>query len=268
LNRGGGYLNLVLGDHPGFLMDQTFAAVGEYHDRTVNRNYILSQGRMNFTPRWGIYHTAELDINNDWRKEKSGKTVSLSSLYINSFHNINSRLRVGVSYDNRQNYWRYELRTLVDSLFDDRTRQGARTRLDITLPQNFRMGGSVGFNKRSGDDQPTYTYSGELTKYGLWGGKISSSVYASGFDGPFERGINYSLRLGFNSFHNGQYGLILGRYLYKPSSSGEYRTNQWAELRGDYDISNNYFMGAAFQFDDGDDIKGWRAQGEIGYRFR
>lgn len=268
LNRGGGYLNFTLGDHPGLLVDQTVAAIGEYHGRTVNRNYLLVQGRINVVSRWGLYHTAEIDINNDWRKEKSGKTVSLSNLYVNSFYNLSGSFRVGVSYDNRQNYWSYETRTLVDSLFDGRIRTGARLRFDWSLLQRIRIGGAFGFNERSDDRRPTYTYAADISRYGLWGGKISTSIFASGFNGEFEKGINYSFRLGFYTAHFGQHGITLGRYLYKPSSGNAYRTNQWVEWRGDISLSGNYFVGAAFQLDDGDDIKGWRAQGEWGYRFR
>ncbi|MEW6015319.1 MAG: hypothetical protein AB1690_08355 [Candidatus Zixiibacteriota bacterium] len=268
LNRGGGYINFTLGDHPGLLIDQTIAALGEYHGRTVNRNYLLVQGRINFVSRFGLYHTAEIDINNDWRKEKSGKTVSLSNLYINSFYNLSGSLRVGMSYDNRQNYWSYEIRTLIDSLFDDRIRQGARARFDWNLLRRFRLGGAFGFNERSGDRRPTYTYAADISRHGFWRGKLSAAILASGFNGAFEKGTNYSLRLGFHTARFGQHGITLGRYLYKPSSGGAYRTNQWGEWRSDFSFSGNYFVGAAFQLDDGDDIRGWRAQGELGYRFR
>lgn len=267
LYKGGGYLTLSSGQPGKTSIEQTIAGVGEYHGFNVSREFAAFQGRFNAGTRWGFYHTAEFDFNRSWRKERTGKTISLSSLYLGSYYRLSSTLRLNLSYDTRTNYWTYEARSTVDSLFDDHLRQGVRTQLDVTLP--MRLQGSVAFGqrKRQGDPAPTNSYSFHLNRTGLWHPAASATIQFDSFDGPFEHGLNYSVRFGDNLARSTSISLAYGAYTYHVDLGNLHRSNRWFEIGSQSDLLRNAFLGLSVQFNSGDDISGVRLQSELGWRF-
>lgn len=267
LNKGGGYLTYLHGDPGKSYFEQSIAAIGQYHAMDVSRELIASQGRYSTGNRWGYYHTAEIDINRGWRKEKTGKTFSLSSLYLGTYYRLSSAIRLNVSYDNRVNYWTIDTKSLVDSLFDDHLRQGVRTQLDISLPLHIQTSTSYGLNKRTGDPSATKAYSFYLAKTGMLHSSSVTSVQYAGFRGPFEHGDNYSVRVTDNLIPRAQFGLAYGVYNYTVSSIASVRKNSWFETSVFADLSRRYYMMGSVEFDSGDDIKGTRLQTDLGLRF-
>ncbi len=267
LMKGGGYFSFSAGAYDRLFFDQSIGLVGEYHSGETNREFLVLQGRLNKASTWGLYHTAEFEINRGWRKERAGRSFELSNIFLNWWVRPSERLRFSLSYDNRTNYWTYDTRTTVDSLFDDNLRQGARFQSDLSLPGQFYSSGSFGYRKRDGDPDPTWSYSAQLRKANAFIRGLSLSAQYAGFDGPTNRGYNYSLR-GSRLFGN-RYtiGVGYGSYAYRATEMPDYRTNNWVELSGQADISRHYWLGLLFQTDSGDDIQGYRVQSELGYRF-
>ena len=93
----------------------------------------------------------ELDINRDWRKERTGNTISLSSLYLSGFLKFSNQWSTQLSYDNRRNYYYYQYISIADSLFDDAFRQGLRLRINMNALKNIRFYLSGGIRKREND---------------------------------------------------------------------------------------------------------------------
>lgn len=267
LTRTGGYLSVSAGTPSTQYFEQAIGMVGEYHGGEVNREFLLLQGRYSRGGNLGLNHSAEIDVNRGWRKERAGKSLELSNLYLSTWFRLSDRLRVTLNYDNRTNYWTYESRSVVDSLFDDQLRQGARGQVDVTLPGQFYLSGSTGYRKRQGDPDPTWSYSGSLRKANAIVQGLSFFAHYAGFDGPTTRGANYSLRV--NRTFSGRYtlGSALGNYTYDTDGLAGKRTNRWFELSGQADIGRHYWLGSQFQSESGDDLKGFRIQGELGYRF-
>jgi hypothetical protein len=267
LAKAGGYLSCSMGTPDRFRFEQTAGVVGEYHGGEVNREFIVLQGRFGNGRRWGVDHTSQVDVNRGWRKEKSGSSAELSNLYVNGWTRIGNRVRLGIRYDNRTNVWTYENRALVDSLFDERLRQGARVQLELSPGSRTSLTGAFGYHDRSGDADPTLSYSGSIRRSGLFLAGVSIGLQAAGFDGPFEKGYNYAVRLG-RSFSPG--ALIegaYGGYSYSASDGTAYRDNRWVELSGQADIGRSHWAGLRTQYDSGDDISGLRLMLELGYRF-
>jgi len=98
---------------------------------------------------------------------------------------------------------------------------------------------------------------------------ISSSQYAnlqfSGFTGPFTDGYNYSFRLG-RYFGSNMLSLGYGAYIYQFNSGGN-RNNQWMQVNGQFELISSIFVSTTYEYDTGDDTKGHRIYGELGYRF-
>lgn len=266
LTRTGGYLAFSSGTPSTQSVEQAIGLVGEYHGGEVNREFLLVQGRFTRGGIWGFSHSAEIDINRDWRKARAGKSMELSNLFLNSWVRLSDKLRFGINYDNRTNYWTYETRSMVDSLFDDHLRQGVRGQVDFVLPGQWFVGGSTGYRKREGDSSPTWSYSGSLRKTNLFIQGITASALYASFDGPTTHGSNYTFRLN-RSFSRYSLGAALGAYLYNTDGLADKRTNHWVEISGQADIGRHYWCGAQFQSESGDDLKGYRILGELGYRF-
>ncbi len=266
LNKTGGYLSYVSGNYSGLYFEQNVGAVGEYHARDVNREFLVLQGRLSRGALWGISHTGEIDINRSWRKERSGKTIELTNLYLNSWVRPIERVRLSLSYDNRTNYWTFDNRSVADSLFDDNLRQGVRLQTDINLPADVLSSGSIGYRDRAGDPDPSWSYSILVRKgNALFRGMTLSAQYA-GFDNSNTHGYNYTLRT--SSFFHTRYslGIAYGRYAYR-DVTGLSSGNSWVEFSGQTDVSRHHWLGLRFQKDTGDDIKGFHVQSELGYRF-
>lgn len=267
LMEGGGYISYVAGDYRSVYFEQTLGAVGEYHNREVNREFLVIQGRLSRGSTWGLSHAGELEINRGWRRDRAGKTLELSNLYLNGWIRPASRVRFSLSYDNRTNYWTFGSRSTIDSLFDDRLRQGVRLQSDLTLPAHLFSSVSAGYRNRSGDPDPTWSYSAQLRKGDLLFRGLSLSVQYAAFDGSFNRGYNYTIRA--TSFFGGRYSVnaAYGSYAYWAEGVQDFRNNDWIELSGQADFTRHYWLGVQWQTDSGDDIKGYRFQSELGYRF-
>ncbi|MEW5795281.1 MAG: hypothetical protein AB1772_02870 [Candidatus Zixiibacteriota bacterium] len=267
VNRAGVYLSVISPTGGGLILEQSIAAVGEYHAGTVSRELFALQGRISSGSRWSIYHTAEVDINRRWRRDAAGKSLSLSSLYAGINYRLYNSVRFVVSYDNRTNYRTYETRTVVDSLFDDHLRQGVRTQVDVALPYQVRASIGYGLRKRSGDPDQTNSYSLYLSRAGLLGFGSTISVHYAAFQGPFDRGDNYSTRVTRSVSRRLQLSLGYGGYRYRAESSDSYRRSNWFEIGAQADLSRRLYLGGSAEFDSGDDIDGTRVQTELGYRF-
>jgi hypothetical protein len=267
LMKAGGYLNYSSGDYRGFFLEENVGASGEYHGGEAGREYLIVQGRMSQGNLWGVTHSGEIDINRSWRKERAGKSFELSSLYVNGWVRPAQRLRLSLSYDNRTNYWTFENRSTVDSLFDDNLRQGVRLQTDLTLPAQLFSSLSVGYRDRAGDPDPSWSYSAQLRKRDALIKGFSLSAQYAAFHNLSSRGHNYALRAG--KVLGGKYDLNIayGSYVYRTDDRSQSRSNNWVELSGQADVGRHYWLGLRFQTDSGDDIKGYRVQSELGYRF-
>jgi hypothetical protein len=267
LMKGGGYISYRQGAYDKIYFEQSIAGVGQYHAANASREYVSLQGRLSVGNRWGMNNTADIDINRGWRKEKAGRAAELTNIYLGTYYRFSDNVRGSFSYDTRRNYWTLENQSVVDSLFDDRLRQGGHVQLDLSFKYRITTSVSYGYNKRAGDPKSTTSYSIYVNKFGLIGNSSSVSVQAAGFTGPFENGHNYSVRFGQNLSTHGSLGLGYGMYLYSVVSDNSHRTNNWVELTALADIIYHYYFNGLVQYNTGDDIKGVRLQAEIGYRF-
>ncbi len=267
LTKGGGYLFYATGAPDRFRFEQVAGAVGEYHGGEVNREYVVLQGRFGESQRWGVDHTAQIDVNTGWRKEKSGSSVELSNLFVNGWTRVGRRVRLSMTYDNRSNVWTYETRSLVDSLFDEGLRQGARVQLELSPGPQTWMSGAFGYHDRSGEPDPTLSYTGTLRQNNVFVTGVSIGLQAAGFDGSFEKGYNYAATLTRAFLRGAMIEGAYGAYSYSATNGTTYRRSQWVELSGQTDFGRSSYGGARLQYESGDDIAGFRSLLEFGYRF-
>ncbi|MBN2009690.1 hypothetical protein JW960_10135 [candidate division KSB1 bacterium] len=83
IQKYGAYANYVRGEYGSKRYEATLALAGEYHSSVVSREFVYIQNNYS-DAKFNIYQSAELDVNRDWRKTRTGQSMSLSNLYINA----------------------------------------------------------------------------------------------------------------------------------------------------------------------------------------
>ena len=267
LQKYGAFATYEKGDYGEQRFESTLAAAGEYHGSMVSREFIYLQNIYSQGHKWNIYQSMELDVNRDWRKQKTGKSLSLSGLYINGRYYFTSDVSAGLSYDNRRNYYTYELRSLADSLFDDAFRQGIRASLSARLTKNVRVFANSGLRDQGKGGNLSYSYMGGINLGDLFNQGISLSGRGAGFSNIYTEGFNPSISLSkyFNGGHS--VGLNYGSYLYTLKANKDKRKNQWGRIDFQIELPLYLYFSGNFEYDWGDDNEGTRIFAELGYRF-
>lgn len=267
IQKYGAYFNLSRGDYQSRRFESTIAAAAEYHSSVVSREFIYVQNSYSHSNSFYFFQSAEVDVNRNWRKERAGQTLSLSSLFLSTRYRFSPAVSAGVTFDNRKNYRTYETRTIADSLFDDALRTGVRGNLSLRLPGRVLLYSNVGYRKRKTDTQATYSYAGGLTKANLLLRGLSLSLNAAGFSNQFTDGLNGSGRLAQSLGGGHRLEAAYGTYTYTINSSSQRRHNQWAQAVAYVAVQRHIFISGQFEYNWGDDLKGQRIFAELGYRF-
>ncbi len=267
LQKYGGYFNFVKGDYRNFRFESTLAFAGEYHGSSISREFIYFQNNFYSRKRFSFYQSAELDINRKWRKERTNENISLTSLYLSLNFDISDNITTSLSYDNRKNYWTYEIHSLADSLFDDAFRHGLRAHLNVRLGRTYYLFANVGTRKRESDAQTTYSYVAGLNGNNFLNKKLFFNLYFSGFSNYYAKGMNPSITLG--RYFSGGHRLAIkyGNYRYKLTLNDTNRENQWVRVDASFELWHNFYLFSQFEYNWGNDSRDQRILTELGYRF-
>jgi hypothetical protein len=266
IQKYGAYVNFTKGDRGKRRFESTLATVAEYHSSTVSREFIYLRNRISGGRIWSVYQSLDLDINRDWRKEKTGSSMELSNLYVSGNVNPFSWLRARLSYDNRKRYWYYEIQSLDKQLFDDRYRQGIKSDLIFRLPRSYFVSLGLGYRGVEGEDKARVSWSANLRKSGFTGLNLSYGLSYTGFSDVFSDGQRYSIKVSryFRSFN---IGLEYGRYSYNYTAFVSKRSSEWIRAESFLNLTRKVYMSLNGQSSAGDDINGYTVLSELGYRF-
>ena len=267
LQKYGGYVNYRRGDYQGVRFESTVAGAGAYHSGTISREFIYVQNTISNSSRWHLFQSSEVDVNRGWRKDKTGQDVSLSNIYLSGRYRFSRAISVGLSYDNRKNYWTYETRTLADSLFDDLLRRGVRGSVTLRLPYNYMITSNAGYRNRDGDPDPTYSYGVGLNKTNFVLERLFINLRANGFRNPYSNGYNLTAQIGKYFLRVNYVSVGYGNYFYNFSSTNLNRINQWVRLETQIQLIKRFYISSQYEYDFGEDVEGHRVFAEIGYRF-
>jgi hypothetical protein len=267
LQKYGAFVGFESGDRAATRVEVKLAGVGEYHDSTVSREFLYVRSSFHQEKKLDIYGTAEVDLNRDWREQKTGESVSLTALFLRARYRLKEDMTVGLGYDTRKNFYTYEIRSLPDSLFIDASRHGARANVETRLPGDYRLHADVGIRGMGTKDDPTYFFSAQCTKSGFMGSRTRAALRVFGFKSPYALGTNPSLRLSrtFRGGHSAD--ITYGAYFYGIDSTETSRINQWIRAGCMAQLPAQFYLSAEYQYDWGDDSQGHRLFGEVGYRF-
>ncbi len=268
IQKYGGYINFLKGDYLKNRWESTLAFSAEYHGSTVSREFLYLMNNYNYKSRLSVYQSLELDYNRDWRKEKTAETISITGLYVSGSYKIFDWLKTGVSYDNRKNYYTYELlKTIADSLFDSAFRQGIRANVYMRYSKNINFYGNFGWRNREGEGSDTYSYIGGLNFSNFLIRRLRITPRFAGFTNYYTSGYNPSVSLTKN-FRYGHYiGISAGSYIYTLKETSTNHMNNWLRLNGQLELPWQTYFSGNYEYDWGDDVEGHRILAELGYRF-
>ncbi len=251
----------------GSRLEATLALVGEYHYRTISREYVYLQSSYASGQHFSIYQNAEIEVNRYWRQEKTGRKINLSSLLLSANLNITGYLSAGLSYDHYQNYYTYEQRSVADSLFDSAARQGLRSTVYWRIIPNLRFTASAGFRLRENDSGSTYSWSGQLIRSNLVLRGLMISARLAGYSNLYTRGYNPSLQIGQNFNRGHAVNVEYGHYFYMLDLNDTHHTNHWIRSTLQFVLPWHLYLYSQYEYDWGDDRQGQILSAELGYHF-
>ncbi|RME19012.1 MAG: hypothetical protein D6800_14850, partial [Candidatus Zixiibacteriota bacterium] len=267
LSRYGGYLSYHADISNPLYIDQSFGGVLEYQEQIPSRSFFTWQGSVRQGAAYGMHHSVDIDVNRYWRKAKAGHLFTLSNLYLQGWLRATPALRLSLQYDNRQNFWTYELLTTVDSLFDARVRQGVRARADYRVTRRVRVNGSLSYRRTAGDRAPTVSYTAGVNESGVFRRRVHTSLSIFGFDGVDQHGFGYTLRGQLPPTEYGSPFFSVRGYSYAVDGQPDSRKSLSIEVGSSKDFVGGYYLSGSAEASFGDDISGWRTTIEFGYRY-
>ena len=267
LQKYGAYLNYETGDHKSRRYESTLAVAAEYHRSIVSREFVYLQNSLRLANRLSMYQNADVDINRSWRREKAGGTISLSNFMISARFRAADPAELEVRYDNRRNYWTYELRDFDESLFDAFTSTGLRLNLNLRLPGKIFTSAGYGYRKRQADISATNSYRFSLRRSNMTMLRLNGNVQLSGFSGDTSSGYNLSARLG--RYFRGGHGLSIAysSYVYNYKMIDSRRKNDSYELETNIRLVSRAYIMGQYKYGNGDDTNGHTLILTTGWRF-
>ena len=267
IQKYGSFIRYQKGDYQSDRLEFVFAGTGEYHGATVSREFIYAQVLYTHGRKWSIYQNLELDVNRSWRKRLAGESLSLSGLYLYANYHFTRGIGASLSYDNRKNYYTYELRSLADSLFDDAFRQGVRANVYLNILKDYRFSLNFGLREKETDARFSYSYGFRMTRRNFFDRSNKLYFRFSGFDNVFATGYNPNLGLSHYFSHGHYLSLTYGNYFYMIKNQNSNRMNHWLRLNGQMELPARLYFNTTYEYDWGSDVKGHRLLMEFGYRF-
>jgi len=267
LQKYGGYVGYENRRQGSVQFDQYVAFAGEYHGGDISRELLNLQGTLKAGTSFWFNNQFEVDINRSWRKEKSGKSLDLSSVYLNARWRVSKQVSLGSSYDTRRNYWTYIQQSIADSLFDDQLRRGARADLNLSLPHQLILNSQIGYRKAADEADPTISLVFYASKSGVPTSQTRLSVRYSKFNGPNNDGYSYSVRLAQRFGEKLTLEAANGLYRYDLALNNDSRSNRWWEGVFRLEAVRNWYADLLYQRNSGDDTHGYTLRAEIGRRF-
>lgn len=234
----GAYVNrtdlLVNGD-----MQNTLGYFEQTNDFKTDRRFLYFQHSNSAIQNTRFFLSSEVDL---FKKEmgENKPDFSLTSLYTSINIRPSDLFSIMLSYDARKNVIYYEtFKTTLDSIIENETRQGFRTRLTFKPVRNLFIGGDYGYRYRRGDLKPSNNYGGYITysqipvietSATVSFNKLSSSytegdIWSASLNRPIVYGFDimlgyrftsYKFRSGIDDLTQNSVSINLNTYLLKP----------------------------------------------------
>lgn len=262
----GGFLSWSDTDGVERAWDLVLAAVGEYEGGEPSREYLLLDGDLGRDGPLRLHHSAELEINRDWRYATEGRRFALSNAVTTVSARLAPRWSASLSHDRRELYRTWANRSLPDSLFRDAERSGLRLRTRWSDGGGWSLAADGGVRGGAGRDGDTWSWGATLGRAGLSGPGSHLSLDLRGFDGPRVSGLTPSLRLDQPLRDGLDLQVAAGLYSYDLVGTGG-RRSHWTRVGARRALGRSWLAGLEYERDGGDDFRGDRLRADLTLRF-
>ncbi|MGB5893559.1 MAG: hypothetical protein WBG58_05220 [Ignavibacteriaceae bacterium] len=144
-------------------MYNTFGYFEQTNDYKTDRRFIYLQHSNSIINNTRLFLSTEVDLFKKINGESKSEP-SLTSLFISANIRASDYVTFYLSYDARKNVIYYEtFKNFIDSLFENETRQGFRSRITVKPIRNLFIGANFGYRFRPGDLKPSNNYGGYIT---------------------------------------------------------------------------------------------------------
>jgi len=148
-------------DHGG--MDNTLGYFEQTNDFKTDRRFLYFQHSSSAIKNVRIFLSTEIDLFKQINGQSENE-LSLTSLFVSANFRPSRAITFYLSYDARKNVIYYEtFKNFIDSVFENETRQGFRTRLTLKPVRNLFIGANYGYRFRKGDLNASDNYGGYIT---------------------------------------------------------------------------------------------------------
>lgn len=179
-------LNLKLFQYGGYInrtdifnngnMKNTLGYFEQTNNFNTDRRFLYFQHSNSLIENTRLFISSEVDI---FKKENglSKTSFSLTSLYTSVNIRPSNFFSIFLSYDARKNVIYYEtFKSFADSVLENETRQGFRTRIIVKPLNNLTLGAHYGYRYRKSDIKPSNNVGGYITYSMIPVFELSSTV--------------------------------------------------------------------------------------------
>lgn len=267
LQKYGSYIQLGNGRQASVRARTTLSVAGEYRGTEISREFIYIQGQVYNHNTWNLYQNMELDINRQWRKDKTDQVISISRIFISGRYRISDYIKTNLSLSRIRNYYSYEYRNTADSLFDQSHRNQARIGLYFTPHTIISSNWSIGLRSLEGITPNALSWSGNFSLRNYPFHQLTVLLRINGFSGNYARGLYPNLKI-LRSFRGGHRAYIsYGVLRYEMDRRNRSIENYWVQVGSDMYMWSHWHLSWEAQYDWGDSFGGNRLRMELGYRF-
>ena len=176
-------------------MYNTLGYFTQTNDFKTDRRFIYYQHSNSAIENTRIFFSTEIDLYK-MVNGQSESEFSLTSLYTSINIRPSELFSLFLSYDARKNVIYYEtFKNFIDSVFENETRQGFRTRLTLRPVRNLYLGADYGYRYRPGDPKPSNNYGGYITYSQIPGIESSMTGSFSRINSSYVNGDIWSINL-------------------------------------------------------------------------
>lgn len=261
----GAFVAYETGDYRASRLTLSAAFSTEYEKSTVSRDFLYLQGTFAKYRRLTMYHSVEIDLNRDWRYDRSGDRLTFTNYLGSATLTVHRSTRLFFSYDTRKNIRYYETRETPDSLFDDRTNRGVRGGLNVRLNDrvSVRASGGIRFRDDSFDDPVTGSFSVRLNRFP--GPRHSLAMYLTCVKTQFTTGYRPMATYRFPLSGRMLVNLTGAAHIYE---TGTVTTkNYYGDISTSYYFRNGLFAGGSYRQYFDDDFNSIELFTELGWRW-
>ena len=218
---------------------------GSYIDANINREFFAFSSTYRYTRLFSLNVSSEVDVNRNWRKERSGSSLALSNVYLNARYNPWESLSLYTSYDRRENYFDYTYRYTADSLFDDDVFENWRVGTTIKVSSDIRFNGYGGIRFREGIAENNRFASGSLLYNRFPQPGQAVTIRMAYVHSEFTTGYRPSISYRFPFTRKIKMNVTGSAYHYSGQSMS--MTQYYLDLAANYYSTSAYFLSGSYR---------------------